>query len=122
MCHMILWWLCDWKNAQESKSFPNMYMYVYVQIKTSLSMKVFHCTCNLLITWLSGKRRYNFKIWKTFTDCFNCLPVAAIVDDKIFCCHGGVYACMQVPVRNIKTQDLQATRMELFLCFVNIHE
>ncbi len=37
----------------------------------------------------SGKRRYNIKLWKTFTDCFNCLPVAAIVDEKIFCCHGG---------------------------------
>lgn len=38
----------------------------------------------------SGKRRYNIKLWKTFTDCFNCLPVAAIVDEKIFCCHGGL--------------------------------
>lgn len=38
----------------------------------------------------SGKRRYNIKLWKTFTDCFNCLPVAAIVDEKIFCMHGGL--------------------------------
>ncbi|EWM27334.1 serine threonine protein [Nannochloropsis gaditana] len=36
------------------------------------------------------KRRYNIKLWKTFTDCFNCLPVAAIVDGKIFCMHGGL--------------------------------
>jgi len=36
------------------------------------------------------KRRYTIKLWKTFTDCFNCLPVAAIVDEKIFCCHGGL--------------------------------
>jgi len=36
------------------------------------------------------KRRYNFKIWKTFGDCFNCLPVAAIIDDKIMCMHGGL--------------------------------
>ncbi|XP_064470788.1 serine/threonine-protein phosphatase PP1-gamma catalytic subunit B-like [Ornithodoros turicata] len=36
------------------------------------------------------KKRYNVKMWKTFTDCFNCLPVAAIVDGKIFCMHGGL--------------------------------
>eukprot|EP01017_Pseudomicrothorax_dubius_P027967 TRINITY_DN3281_c0_g1_i2.p1 TRINITY_DN3281_c0_g1~~TRINITY_DN3281_c0_g1_i2.p1 ORF type:complete len:335 (+),score=79.38 TRINITY_DN3281_c0_g1_i2:65-1069(+) len=36
------------------------------------------------------KRRYNIKLWKTFTDCFNCLPVAALIDDKILCMHGGL--------------------------------
>ena len=42
-----------------------------------------------------GKRRYSVKLWKTFTDCFNCLPVAAIVADKIFCCHGGLSPDLQ---------------------------
>ena len=37
-----------------------------------------------------GKRRNGIKMWKKFNDCFNCLPVAAIVSDKIFCCHGGL--------------------------------
>jgi len=36
------------------------------------------------------KRRYSIKIWRTFTECFNCMPVAAIVDEKIFCMHGGL--------------------------------
>lgn len=36
------------------------------------------------------KRRYNVRLWKVFTDCFNCLPVAALIDDKILCMHGGL--------------------------------
>lgn len=36
------------------------------------------------------KRRFNVRVWKVFTDCFNCLPVAALIDDKIFCMHGGL--------------------------------
>ncbi|XP_036355248.1 serine/threonine-protein phosphatase PP1-beta catalytic subunit-like [Octopus sinensis] len=36
------------------------------------------------------KRRFNVKVWKTFNDVFNCLPLAAVIDDKIFCCHGGL--------------------------------
>jgi len=36
------------------------------------------------------KRRYNIKLWKAFTDSFNCLPVCAIIDEKIICMHGGL--------------------------------
>ncbi|KAJ5069300.1 serine/threonine-protein phosphatase pp1-alpha catalytic subunit [Anaeramoeba ignava] len=36
------------------------------------------------------KKRYRVKLWKIFSECFNCLPLAAIIDDKIFCVHGGL--------------------------------
>lgn len=36
------------------------------------------------------KRRFSVRLWKIFTECFNCLPVAAVVDDKILCMHGGL--------------------------------
>ena len=36
------------------------------------------------------KKRYTVKLWKIFTDCFNCLPVAAVLDDRILCMHGGL--------------------------------
>ena len=36
------------------------------------------------------KRRYNVRIWRSFTDLFNYLPVAALIDEKILCMHGGL--------------------------------
>ncbi|XP_017045128.1 serine/threonine-protein phosphatase alpha-3 isoform [Drosophila ficusphila] len=36
------------------------------------------------------KRRFTVKLWRTFVDCYNCLPLAAIIEKTIFCCHGGL--------------------------------
>jgi len=36
------------------------------------------------------KRRYNIKLWKQFCDVFNCMPVCALIDEKIMCMHGGL--------------------------------
>ncbi|ONK63337.1 uncharacterized protein A4U43_C07F14010 [Asparagus officinalis] len=36
------------------------------------------------------KRRFNVRLWKIFTDCFNCLPVVALIDHKVLCMHGGL--------------------------------
>ena len=42
------------------------------------------------------KRRFNVKLWKTFTETFNFLPVAALVSGKIFCMHGGLSPDLKV--------------------------
>ncbi|GAB5029856.1 serine threonine-protein phosphatase pp1-beta catalytic subunit [Nannochloropsis oceanica] len=36
------------------------------------------------------KRRYSVKLWRTFSDLFNCMPVAAVIEEKILCMHGGL--------------------------------
>ena len=36
------------------------------------------------------KRRFSIKLWKEFVECFNFLPVCALVEEKIFCMHGGL--------------------------------
>lgn len=36
------------------------------------------------------KRRLSIRIWKSFIDVFNCMPITASVDDKILCMHGGL--------------------------------
>lgn len=30
------------------------------------------------------------KVWSTLCDLFKCLPVAAVIGDRIFCVHGGL--------------------------------
>ena len=62
-----------------------------IPMQVYITKKQGHLTCTTLSYYSVrvGKRRYNIRLWKTFTDCFNCLPVAAILDEKIFCCHGG---------------------------------
>jgi len=41
------------------------------------------------------KERFSIKLWKTFTDCWNCLPISAVVGDKIICMHGGISPHLQ---------------------------
>ena len=36
------------------------------------------------------RRRYSPKLWKQFIDVFNILPLAALIDEKIFCVHAGL--------------------------------
>eukprot|EP00968_Pinguiococcus_pyrenoidosus_P013402 scaffold1220_cov259-Pinguiococcus_pyrenoidosus.AAC.74 len=42
-------------------------------------------------------RKYgNANVWKYFTDLFDCLPLAASIEDRIFCPHAG--ACARCPL------------------------
>ena len=36
------------------------------------------------------KRRFSVDLWKRMCDVFNCLPVCALVEEKVFCMHGGL--------------------------------
>ncbi len=69
----------------------------------------------------TGKRRYNIKLWKTFTDCFNCLPIAAIIDEKIFTMHGGLspdLQSMEQIRRVMRPTDVPDTGMSIFVYLV----
>ena len=41
------------------------------------------------------KRKHSVKLWRSFIDTFNCMPIAAVVADKIFCIHGGISPSLQ---------------------------
>lgn len=36
------------------------------------------------------KRRYSINLWKIFIEVFDWMPIAALVDRRIFCMHGGI--------------------------------
>lgn len=46
----------------------------------------FYDECKRRLPSLTG----NHKMWKLFVDVFNSLPIAATINDKIFCIHGGL--------------------------------
>lgn len=50
------------------------------------------------------KRRASTKVWKSFVDVFNTLPIAATIGGKIFCVHGGLspYLNSLDDIRNIQ--------------------
>ncbi|RCI02972.1 serine/threonine protein phosphatase Pzh1 [Rhizopus stolonifer] len=50
------------------------------------------------------KRRLSPKMWRTFVDVFNTLPIAALVAGKIFCVHGGLSPSLHSmdDIRNIQ--------------------
>jgi serine/threonine-protein phosphatase PP1 catalytic subunit len=57
------------------------------------------------------KRRYNIRIWKNFSDCFNWLPISALVNERILCMHGGLspeltdIECLKKIVRPTEVPD-----------------
>jgi serine/threonine-protein phosphatase PP1 catalytic subunit len=62
------------------------------------------------------KKRYSVKLWRRFTDLFNCLPLAAVVEEKIFCVHGGISPDLTELGMILKIQRPQAVPEEGLLC------
>lgn len=60
----------------------------------------FYDECKRRLPSISG----NHKLWKSFVDVFNTLPIAATINDKIFCIHGGLSPELQdlKQIENIK--------------------
>jgi len=56
------------------------------------------------------KRRYDIKLWKTFCDVFNFLPVCALVSEKVICMHGGLSQEMLHDSSDVRRQVLEMTR------------
>lgn len=121
-----MWMVYEWCNGnlnEKREKITEIFLLYIMKIYCCVLIFSVQIGCQIIINILltneclffyrfyeECKRRYTIKLWKTFTDCFNCLPVAAIgkssrssykylfitkvslftVDEKIFCCHGGL--------------------------------
>ena len=100
----------------ESYGYPDQYNYLFLGNYVDYGNSGIEVLCLLLcykikypekITLLRGnhetssknrihgfydecKRRYNVILWRAFIDLFNHFPIASIIDDKVFCVHGGL--------------------------------
>lgn len=69
------------------------------------------------------KRRYSIKLWKTFTECFNCLPISASIDDKIICMHGGLSPelnCLDQLKKLVRPTDIPEQGIFILLIYKNL--
>jgi serine/threonine-protein phosphatase PP1 catalytic subunit len=62
------------------------------------------------------RRRFGVKLWKQFIDTFNVLPLAALIDDKIFCVHAGLSPELSSPESVNKIQRPTEVPDEGLLC------
>ena len=46
-------------------------------------------------------RKYDLRVWKAFCECFNYMPVTALISDRIICMHGGISPELK------KTEDIE---------------
>lgn len=62
------------------------------------------------------KRRHSSKLWGYFQDCFDCMPVAAVIGKRIFCVHGGISPVLDNfdQIRELK-RPIQADQSELLI-------
>lgn len=56
-------------------------------------------------------------VWKMFTDIFDHLPLAAVIEEEIFCVHGGI--CERMTLNDIRVLD-RAKEVELDATMVNM--
>lgn len=49
--------------------------------------------------------KYDNKIMQLFSGCFNCLPLASLLEEKIFICHGGLFSKDNVTLKDINDVD-----------------
>lgn len=53
------------------------------------------------------------QVWEEINEVFDCLPLAAIVDSKIFCIHGGIPSSLNNSTNSGKVDEINSIKCPL---------
>lgn len=46
--------------------------------------------CRVYGFYAECRHRFSIRLWRKYTECFRFLPIAAVIEKRIFCAHGGI--------------------------------
>jgi serine/threonine-protein phosphatase 2B catalytic subunit len=70
--------------------------------------------CVVVCVCFTGNHKYNMQIYDAFMDCFDCLPLAALMNGQFLCVHGGLSPDIRTVRLGLRWKEICPDPMSFF--------